>query len=151
MIDNFPKAFFVSFEKFLNELPPLEDWGERVYTRPELQYPESLNAAVPELLDRNIWQRLWCKDHDHTKDEVITYNELLQRVSKIVLRVEKLSIEPGDQFYSRFPNNRQRCCVAGVSEISGVAVMIMTVLRGKRSVTAQTMPDASWCSAMLAY
>src|SRR5437867_1803212 len=43
----------MSYERFLNELPPIEDWGERIYTRPELRYPDELNAAA-ELLDRNI-------------------------------------------------------------------------------------------------
>jgi 2-aminobenzoate-CoA ligase len=121
----------MSYEKFLNELPPLEDWGERIYTRPELQYPESLNAAA-ELLDRNIAAGRGARPAIFYKDEVITYDELLTRVNKMGNALKKLGIEPGDRILMRFPNNPTAVATwLACLKIGGVAVMIMTMLRSR--------------------
>ena len=78
----------MSYEKFVNELPPLEDWGERIYTRPELQYPESLNAAA-ELLDRNIAEGRGTGPRSFIRIEVITYGDLLKTRQPNGQRAEK--------------------------------------------------------------
>ncbi len=121
----------MSYEKFLNELPPLEDWGERVYTRPELEYPESLNAAAA-LLDRNIAEGRGARPAIFYKDRVITYSELLATVNKMGNALKKLGIEPGDRILMRFPNNPTAVAAwLACLKIGGVAVMIMTMLRSR--------------------
>jgi 2-aminobenzoate-CoA ligase len=121
----------MSYQKFLNELPPLEDWGERVYTRPELQYPDELNAAA-ELLDRNVAEGRGARPAIYYKDEVITYDELLKRVNQMGNAMKKLGIKPGDRVLMRFPNNPTAVAAwLACLKIGGVAVMIMTMLRSR--------------------
>jgi 2-aminobenzoate-CoA ligase len=121
----------MSYEKFLAELPPLEDWGERVYTRPEFDYPEELNAAA-ELLDRNIAEGRGSRPAIFYKDQVITYNELLTIVNKMGNALKKLGIQPGDRVLMRFPNNPTAVAAwLACLKIGGVAVMIMTMLRSR--------------------
>ena len=121
----------MSYEKYLNELPPIEDWGERVYTRPELQYPEELNAAV-ELLDRNVAEGRGERPAIFYKDEVLTYNDLLGRVNRMGNALVKLGIEKGDRVMMRFPNTPTAVGVwLACLKIGGVAVMIMPMLRSR--------------------
>ena len=119
------------YEKFLNDLPPIEDWGERIYTRPEFDYPEELNAAA-ELLDRNVAEGRGHRPAIYFKDEIIRYNELLRRVNKMGNALKKLGIVPGDRVMMRFPNNPTAVAVwLATLKIGGVAVMIMTMLRSR--------------------
>ncbi len=121
----------MSYEKFLNELPPIEDWGERVYSRPELQYPAELNAAA-ELLDRNVAEGRGERPAIYYKDEVLTYNELLKRVNKMGNVLLQLGIVKGDRVMMRFPNTPTAVAVwLACLKIGGVAVMIMPMLRSR--------------------
>ena len=121
----------MSYEKFLAELPPLTDWSERVYTRPELQYPDELNAAV-ELLDRNIAEGRANRPAIYYKDQVINYSELQATVNKMGNALRKLGIQPGDRILMRFPNTPTAVAVwLATLKIGGVAVMIMTMLRSR--------------------
>ena len=86
----------MSYEKFLNDLPPIEDWGERIYTRPEFHYPEELNA-VEELLDRNVAEGRGARPAIYYKDLVISYGELLATVNKMGNALKMLGIQPGDR------------------------------------------------------
>ncbi len=121
----------MSYEKFLKELPPLSDWGERVYTRPEFNYPDELNAAV-ELLDRNVAEGRGDRPAIYYKDLVIPYGELLAGVNKMGNALRKLGIQPGDRVMMRFPNTPTAVAVwLATLKIGGVAVMIMTMLRSR--------------------
>src|ERR1035437_8989051 len=121
----------MSYEKFLNELPPIEDWGERVYTRPELQYPAELNAAA-ELLDRNVAEGRGERPAIYYRDEVLTYNDLLKRVNKMGNALLKLGIEKGDRVMLRFPNAPTAVAAwLACLKIGGVVVMIMPMLRSR--------------------
>src|ERR1035437_8175688 len=113
----------MSYEKFLNDLPPIEDWGERIYTRPEFHYPEELNAAA-ELLDRNVAEGRGARPAIYYKDLVISYGELLASVNKMGNALKKLGIQPGDRVMMRFPNNPTAVAVwLAILKIGGVAVM----------------------------
>ncbi len=121
----------MSYEKFLNELPPIEDWGERVYSRPEFDYPEELNAAV-ELLDRNVTEGRRERPAIYYKDQVISYGELLAMVNKMGNALRKLGIQPGDRVMLRFPNTPTAVAAwLATLKVGGVAVTIMTMLRSR--------------------
>ncbi len=121
----------MSYEKFMNELPPREYWGERVYTRPEFNYPDDLNAAA-ELIDRNVAEGRGSRPAIYYKDQVITYGELLADVNKMGHALKQLGIEPGDRILMRFPNTPTAIAVwLATLKIGGVAVMIMTMLRSR--------------------
>ncbi len=121
----------MSHEKFLKDLPPIEDWGERIYTRPEFEYPDELNAAA-ELLDRNVVLGRAERPAIYYKDQIIHYGELLARVNKMGNALVKLGIQPGDRVMMRFPNNPTAVAVwLATLKIGGVAVMIMTMLRSR--------------------
>ena len=116
---------------FAQELPPLSDWGERIYTRPELQYPNELNAAV-ELLDRNIREGRGARPAVFYKEEVLTYDDLLARVNKMGNALRSLGVKKGDRVMMRFPNNSTAIAVwLATLKIGGVAVMIMPMLRAR--------------------
>lgn len=121
----------MSYEKFLNDLPPIEDWGERIYTRPEFKYPEELNAAA-ELLDRNVAEGRGDRPAIYYKDLVIPYGELLAGVNKMGNALKKLGIQPGDRVMMMFPNTPTAVAVwLATLKIGGVAVMLMTMLRSR--------------------
>src|SRR5579883_378775 len=117
--------------QFARELPPIEDWGERIYTRPELQYPDELNAAA-ELLDRNVAEGRGNRPAVYYKDQVITYGELLAVVNKMGNALTKLGVKPGDRIMLRFPNTPTAVAAwLAVLKVGGVAVTIMTMLRSR--------------------
>src|ERR1051326_4628839 len=121
----------MSYTKFAQQLPPLEDWGERVYTRPELEYPQEINAAA-ELIDRNVALGRGDLVAIYYKDQVITYNELLKRVNKMGNALTKMGIGIGDRVLMRFPNNPTAVAAwLACLKIGGVAVMIMPMLRSR--------------------
>ncbi len=121
----------MSHEKFLKDLPPIEDWGERIYTRPEFEYPDELNAAA-ELLDRNVVLGRAERPAIYYKDQIIHYGELLARVNKMGNALVKLGIQPGDRVMMRFPNNPTAVAVwLATLKVGGVAVMLMTMLRSR--------------------
>jgi 2-aminobenzoate-CoA ligase len=121
----------MSYTKFAQQLPPLSDWGERVYTRPELEYPQEINAAA-ELLDRNVALGRGARVAIYYKDQVITYNDLLKRVNKMGNALTKMGIGVGDRVLMRFPNNPTAVTAwLACLKIGGVAVMIMPMLRSR--------------------
>ncbi len=121
----------MSYKNFLNELPPLEDWGERIYTRPELEYPSELNAAA-ELLDRNVSLGRGERPAIYYREEVITYQDLLNRVNQMGNAMKKLGVEKGDRVLMRFPNTPTAVAAwLACLKIGGVVVMIMPMLRSR--------------------
>lgn len=121
----------MSYTKFAQQLPPASDWGERIYTRPELEYPQEINAAA-ELLDRNVALGRGERVAIYYKDQVITYNELLKHVNKMGNALQKLGIGVGDRVLMRFPNAPTAVAVwLACLKIGGVAVMIMPMLRSR--------------------
>ncbi|HEY3876522.1 MAG TPA: benzoate-CoA ligase family protein [Candidatus Kapabacteria bacterium] len=133
-------------EKFFAELPPVSDWSERVYTRPEFLYSDELNAAA-ELLDRNIAEGRAARPAIFYKDQVISYGELLDTVNKMGNALKKLGIQPGDRILMRFPNTPTAVAVWLASlKVGGVAVMVMTMLRS-REISYRT--NDAGCSLVL--
>jgi 2-aminobenzoate-CoA ligase len=121
----------MSYKQFSIQLPPIEDWGERIYSRPELQYPAELNAAA-ELLDRNVAEGRGARPAIFYKEEVITYDDLLKRVNQMGNALRKLGVGIGDRVMMRFPNTPTAVAAwLACLKIGGVAVMIMPMLRSR--------------------
>src|SRR5690242_17605710 len=85
-------------------LSPQKMWGERIYNRPELQYPDRLNAYA-ELIDGNIAKGRQDRPAIHFQEKVVTYGELSRWVNRIGNALRKKGIKPGDRVMLRAWNN----------------------------------------------
>jgi 2-aminobenzoate-CoA ligase len=107
-------------------LPPPEAQPEFLFTLPELQYPERLNAAV-ELIDK----------HDPDALAVVndagqwTYGQMKDLSDRIArLLVEREGLIPGNRVFLRGPNNAMLFASwLGVLKAGGVVVTTMPMLR----------------------
>lgn len=121
----------MGYESFLEQLPPVEMWGERIYTTQDFDYPESLNAAS-ELLDRNVAEGRGNRTALRYRSATMTYNELLAMTNKMGNALLKLGVKKDDRILLRFPNNPTAVAVwLATLKIGGVAVMIMPMLRAR--------------------
>jgi len=109
-----------------DRLPPAEAQPEFLFTLPELEYPERLNAAV-ELIDRQ----------ERDAPAVIndagswTYGEMSDLSDRIARRlVEREGLVPGNRVFLRGPNNVMLFASwLGVLKAGGVVVATMPMLR----------------------
>ena len=83
-----------------DNLPPIDSWPDFVFDRPELRYPDRLNAAA-ELLDH----------HDADRPCLLTpsgerwsYGEVRETVNRIANVLAELGIVPGNRVLLRGPN-----------------------------------------------
>jgi 2-aminobenzoate-CoA ligase len=121
----------MSYENFLRGLPPQHMWGERIYLLEDMHYPQHLNAAV-ELLDRNIERGYGSRAAIYFNDEVITYQDLYERVCKMQNALKSLGIEKGDRIMMRFPNTPTAIALwLATLRMGAVAVMVMPMLRAR--------------------
>jgi 2-aminobenzoate-CoA ligase len=109
-----------------DHLPPREAWPDLIFTLPELQYPERLNAA-DALLD----PRFAANPCIHGPDGTWTYAELRERAGRIArVLVEDMGLEPGNRVLLHGPNSPELvACWFGVLLAGGVAVATMPLLR----------------------
>jgi 2-aminobenzoate-CoA ligase len=115
-----------------DRLPPPAQQPEFLFDLPELQYPETLNAAV-ELIDR----------HDPDALAVLndagrwTYGEMADLSNRIArLLTEQEGLVPGNRVLLRGPNNAMLfACWLGVLKAGGVVVATMPMLRGGEVAT----------------
>ena len=73
--------------------PPRELWPEKIYSLPELSYPDTLNACH-ELLDRNLDEGRGSSPAIYFKDSVVTYSELHHQVMNIAGALRRRGIQP---------------------------------------------------------
>lgn len=116
----------------LDHLPPPEQWPEFLFDRPELRFPERLNAAV-RLLDDAV-----AEGHgEHLavigNDIGWTYAELLLRVDQFAhLLVSDMGIQPGNRVLLRGTNTPWLAlCWLAVWKVGAVAVGTMPLLRAR--------------------
>ncbi len=115
-----------------DRLPPADKQPEFLFTLPELQYADELNAAV-ELIDR----------HDRGALAVInehgrwTYGEMADLSDRIArLLVEEEGLVPGNRVLLRGPNNMNLFASwLGILKAGGVVVATMPMLRGGEVAT----------------
>lgn len=112
-------------------LPPREMWGERVYTRPELQYPERLNAYA-ELLDQNLKAGRQNRPAIRFGDRVVTYGELGRWVCRIGNVLRDKGIQKGDRVMLRAWNTPHAVAAwLAIGRIGAVNVATMPLLRAR--------------------
>ena len=83
--------------------PPRELWPGKVYSLPELSYPETLNACH-ELLDRNLERGRGSFPAIYFGNSVVTYRELQQDVMEVAGALHRHGVEPGDRVILRLLN-----------------------------------------------
>jgi 2-aminobenzoate-CoA ligase len=119
-----------------DNLPPLEQWPEFLFERPELQFAPRLNCAV-ELLDRAI-ARGWAQRDCVLGDGVHwNYADLLGQANRIArVLVEDLGLVSGNRVLLRGANSPLlAACWLGVVKAGGIAVGTMPMLRARELTT----------------
>jgi 2-aminobenzoate-CoA ligase len=115
-----------------DRLPPPEAQPEFLFALPELQYPDSLNAAV-ELIDRQDPDALAVLNDSGRW----TYGEMKDLADRIArLLVEEEGLVPGNRVLLRGPNNAMLFASwLGVLKAGGVLVTTMPLLRAGEVAT----------------
>lgn len=116
----------------IDHLPPTDQWPEMVFDRPELQFPERLNACV-ELVDRAVDEGHGDRPAIIGKDIHWTYRELQRQVNHLAhVLLEDMSLLPGNRVLLRGANSPWlAACWLAVWKAGGVAVGTMPLLRAK--------------------
>jgi 2-aminobenzoate-CoA ligase len=137
-----------------DNLPPLEQWPEFIFERPELRYPDRLNAAT-ELVARAA-ERGWAQRPAIRAPGGLrwSYAELDANAARIArVLTEDLGLVPGNRVLLRAPNNPlYAACFFGVLKAGGIAVGTMPLLRAKELTDIATKARVSHalCDARLA-
>ncbi len=123
-----PSAHVDTFTR--DNLPPAQHWPDLFLDRPELQYPEHLNAAV-ELTDRMVEKGF----ADHTaligNGRRRTYKELTDWSNRLAhALIEDFGVRPGNRVLLRSGNNPAMVAAwLAVTKAGAVAVNTMPLLR----------------------
>jgi 2-aminobenzoate-CoA ligase len=109
-----------------DRLPPAEQQPEFLFDRPELQYPERLNAAV-ELIDGGDPDRLALINEAGRW----TYGEMKDLSDRIArLLIEEEGLVPGNRVFLRGPNAAMLFAAwLGILKAGGIVVATMPILR----------------------
>jgi 2-aminobenzoate-CoA ligase len=129
-----PSAHIDSFCR--DNLPPVDEWPDLIFTLPELRYPERLNCAV-ELLDKTIDRHGGDRRCLLSPTQAWSYDDLRRHADGVAhVLVEDLGLIPGNRVLLRGPNNPWLvACWLGVLKAGGVVVTTMPLLRpGELSV-----------------
>jgi 2-aminobenzoate-CoA ligase len=114
-----------------DHLPPDDQWPELVFTLPELQYPDRLNAATA-LLDDVAARYGGDRPCLHQPGlPTWSYDELVAAANRVAhVLVEDLGIVPGNRVLLRGPNNQWLAATwFGVLKAGAVVVTTMPLLR----------------------
>jgi 2-aminobenzoate-CoA ligase len=135
-----------------DNLPPRDEWPEFVFDRPEIRYPERLNAAV-ELLDRNVEAGHGGRIALRTDDAACTYRQLQAQVDRICrVLTEDLGLVPGNRVLLRGPNNpMMAACWLAAAKAGLISVATMPLLRAAELVPVidKAQVVAALCDARL--
>jgi 2-aminobenzoate-CoA ligase len=118
-----------------DNLPPHEQWPTFLLERPEIRYPERLNAAV-ELLDGAVAAGHGDRIALRTDHAACTYRQLQAQVDRIChVLVDDLGLVPGNRVLLRGPNSpMMAACWLAVVKCGLVAVATMPLLRARELV-----------------
>src|SRR4051812_11880475 len=115
--------------------PPKELWPEKVYSLPELSYPETLNACY-ELLDANLASGRGAAPAIHFGGHVITYKQLVDDTMQIAGALRERGVRPGDCVILRLLNRPHFISTfLALLRIGAVAVPTPPLLR-QREISA---------------
>src|SRR5712692_5467481 len=125
-----------------DNLPPLADWPEFLFTRQEVHYPASINCAA-QLVDRHVSAGAGARRCLVIDTETWTYADLLARSNQIArVLVEDADLSPGNRVLLRGPNNPWLVAAwLGVVKAGGVAVTTMPLLRAGELRTMAEIAD----------
>ena len=136
-----------------DNLPPAEQWPTFVFERPELRYPERLNAAV-ELLDTTIAAGHGERIALQTDAASCTYRALQAQVDRIGrVLIDDLGLVPGQRVLLRGPNSPMMAASwLAVVKCGLIAVATMPLLRARELVPVieKAQVSAALCDARLA-
>lgn len=83
--------------------PPREQWPDKIYTLPELSYPDTLNACHA-LLDSHVERGRGASPAIYFGDSVISYIELHERVTRTAGALRQRGVRQGDRVVLRLLN-----------------------------------------------
>jgi 2-aminobenzoate-CoA ligase len=111
-----------------DHLPPRSAWPDLLFTLPELDYPEQLNAAAVLLGEPRFAERACIVGAD---GGTWTYAELRSRASAVAAAlVEEGGVVPGNRVLLHGPNSPELiACWFGILLAGGVVVATMPLLR----------------------
>lgn len=130
-----PSAHVDTFTR--DHLPPADTWPALEFTLPELQYPETLNAAAV-LIDGAVEQYGADRPALHVPGgPTWTYGELQLRAAQVAqVLTEDLGVLPGNRVLLRGPNNPWLVAAwLGVLKAGAVVVTTMPMLRSSEIAT----------------
>ncbi|SCK28822.1 AMP-binding protein [Vogesella sp. LIG4] len=137
----------------IDNLPPPELWPELCFTRPELQFPPRLNAAV-RLLDDAVAEGHGERTAIIGKDGSWTYAQLQAQVNRLArLLCEDMGLQPGNRVLLRGANSPMFAALwLAVWKAGGVAVGTMPLLRAKelKQILQLAQISHALCDAQLA-
>ena len=134
-----------------DHLPPIGDWPEFLFDRPEYQYPAQVNC-VTELLDRHVGAGDGARPALTTligkRSVSCTYAQLQAQVNRIArVLTEDLKLVPGNRVLLRAPNTPMlAACWLAVVKAGLIAVGSMPLLRARE---LKQMIDKARVSAAL--
>ena len=125
-----PSAHIDSFTR--DNLPPLAQQPPLIFTRPELHYPDRLNAAVA-FIDQHVSAGHGDAPCLISALETLTYAQVQERVNRIAnVLVRDMGMVAGNRVLLRSANNAMMvAAVFAVIKAGGVAVCTMPMLRAK--------------------
>jgi len=146
-----PSGLIDSFAR--DNLPPVAQWPEFLFERPELQFAPRLNCAA-ELLDRAV-ARGWGERNCVLGDGVHwTYAQLLAQANRIArVLVEEMGLVSGNRVLLRGTNSPMlAACWFGVVKAGGIAVGTMPLLRAREltAIVHKAQISHALCDARLA-
>src|SRR5437667_8023840 len=111
--------------------PPRDLWPEKIYSLPELSYPETLNACY-DLLDANLALGRGSAPAIYFGDSVITYKQLTEHVMHIAGALRGRGVRPGDCVILRLLNRPHFISTfLALLRIGAVAVPTPPLLRAR--------------------
>jgi 2-aminobenzoate-CoA ligase len=109
--------------------PPRDIWPEKVYSLPELSYPETCNACY-ELLDVNLALGRGLAPAIHFGDSALTYEQLANDVMRIAGALKDRGVKAGDCVMLRLFNRPHFISAfLAILRIGAVAVPTAPLLR----------------------
>src|SRR5208282_3109765 len=131
-----------------DRLPPRDQWPEFRFDRPELRYPERLNAAV-ELLDATASRLGSDRPCLRSPAGTWTYGEVVRLTGQLAqVLTEDFGLRPGQRVLLRGPNSPWLAAAwLAVLKAGGVAVTTMALLRPREiaAIVALTEPSVALC------
>ncbi len=132
-----------------DQLPPADAWPEYRFDRPELQFPQALNA-VEQLLDNAVSNKGFA-DHAMLRSAArnFTYAQAQQVVNRIAAYlIEDCGLIPGNRVLLRGPNSiGMALCFLAVVKAGLIAVATMPLLRAKEltEIIHKAQPSMALC------